>query len=380
MALRVTYGEPGKMNQLMQLMGYDWLSKQRHKRSLDYLQEQRRGMEEYQTRGAELTEAGRVAEHGRMTERSLQKFLQDIAKKPEIERLLSLSQYIETQPGVDPKQLRQLRQTIGFKAKEYARASSALLSENIAEIPNELLGNAVIEAGTEEFGRIARAGVTARTAEVRLGLSKEQLEFQKTREARLRKEKPGKEQEEYYKFVNDKVKAVTSYLKGLKEVAGAYKGAISIEETDIPEAEKAGLSGLLKGGILSRENLSRLLRDINHLSTIARTKTLTPDQQDFLDRAWDIVRMQEEYTRGEAIGGELYREAPPQLPRTEEEIAGIEAGFPEQAAMPAAEPMVSDEERVATLTRMILEEAAMANKDISPEEAERRARAALGIG
>ena len=367
----------------MQLMGYDWLSKQRHKRSLDYLQEQRRGMEEYQARGAEQLEAGRVAEHGRMTERSLQKFLMDIAKKPEIERLLSLSQYIETQPGVDPGQLGQLKQTIGNKAKEYAKATSALLSENIAGIDNELLGSAVIEAGVDEFGRIARAGVTARTAEEQRGLSREKFELEERKEVRKGKEKIEGTQKEYYTHIKTMGNRAVDYLKGLK----AEIGALSLGEQKQALLDKISGTGQmdkakkLMAGVISAGNLLKVVTKINKLIGKSRTGRLAPEEEDYIYSSFDIFQRQEETEREElSMGGELYREAPPQRPRTEEEIAGLERRAMEEPLMPAAEPVVSDAERLATLIRMILEEAAMANKDISPEEAERRARAALGIG
>ncbi len=382
MALRVTYGEPGKMNQLMQLMGYDWLSKQRHKRSLDYLQKQREGMEEYQTRGAELLETGRVAEHGRLTERALQKFLQDIAKKPEIERLVSLSQYIETQPGIDPGQLEQLNQVIGNKTKEYARASSALLSENIAGIDNTLLANAIKEVGAEEYGRIARAGVTARTAEEQRKLSREKLALEERKEIRVGREKVEGTQKEYYTHIKSMGNRAVDYLKGLK----VEIGALSPEEQKQVLLDKISGTGQLDkakklmAGVISAGNLAKVITKINKLIGKSRTGRLTPEEEDYIYSSFDIFKRQEEAEHEElAMGGELYREAPPQLPRTPEEIAGLERRATEEPLMPAAEPMVSDEEKVATLTRMILEEAAMANKDISPEEAERRARAALGI-
>jgi len=362
MALRVTYGEPGKMNQLMQLMGYDWLSKQRHKRSLDYLQEQRRGQEEYQARGADIAGTAATKKYERDLDLQLNDFLMDAAKFNPIKSAVTKLQYLETQPGVDQAALAQMKQVIGNMAKNYAESTRAILSEPIAKIPNELLGNAVIEAGPEELGRLARAGVTRETEEARLGVSRERLKLEKRKEIRLGKEKPSELLETQNKEWITLIKDTVDFLESR-----------GVEGSELDKEVRALFSTGKYADPLSPELQGKAYTYLMEIwMKLIKRKPLREGDELFLQKIRNtrgIVTPVEE-------GG--YGGLPPRA--TPEEIAGMEAGFPEQVAMPAAEPVVSDEERGATLTRMILEEAAMANKEISPEEAERRARAALGIG
>uniref|UniRef100_A0A6M3IYV8 Uncharacterized protein n=1 Tax=viral metagenome TaxID=1070528 RepID=A0A6M3IYV8_9ZZZZ len=291
------------VNRLLQYMMEKKLLEQRQAGSMQYLTEQQKGWQGLEQKRTEND-----------MKLAWDQYIMKISQDPTIQRLQSqifMKKHRGEDATVEEDQLNRAVYDITVAAVGAVKGQpkSAELMKALPHLSDAttrtLLGEAGATYRQEEHMR--------RVEEPNVGLRRREVTATEAGQSK-----------EYYRNISAKTKGVLSYLNGLKAEGGGLDLSKLLTSGEIASTEK------LMGGALGQQTVGNLMAKISGLDTKAMRGQLTPEEEAFIDNAYDIF--------------------------------GYKTGI---------------EDSIQKLKGYILEEAAKRNLQITPEDAERMARERL---
>lgn len=304
MALRFSFNKTDDtLAMLNRYLMQNKLSEMSNQRYMNTLSEQDRLMRERMAEEDVLMTRRQQSGHEQRVKEAFYKFQQDIAQMDPIARLTTLEQFVQ-EPEAQKQFKRQKEAAMMEMLPVWTKVSKGeQLDNNDLMALQKYIPTDKIQTTINEWGQNIRFFKELPIKQGELGVRQGELGVRQ-REVSLKEKDQtsgGAKRGEYYNIWHDKIEGAKQYLSSKASELGA-------DGDELTGDMKSDIARLIasKGNETTPQILGKVLTKLNQYDTKASKGMLTPEEEAWIDRAYDIMGVKKEFAPQEiSLGGNV---------------------------------------------------------------------------